>query len=310
MDITHNRVLYFLLTIVLCLLYITVSYIRTNDASFQTVVNTKEVPGHVWLISYADGPDAHYSNQSALVQSAVNKGIDAIRMYNKKDLDQDFLTKNASMLTDNWGAGYWIWKPYIILKTLESVPENDVVLYFDAGIKIIKDLTPIINLTQQKDIVLFENIVKNHRYIKRDAMVYMDMDDVKYLDEYGIHASMAFFKNTKQSRDFVKSWLKYCEDPRIVTDAPSINKEFADFQVNFHDQTVLTLLHLKNPHKQFVYKYADMQGEYIDRHRRRTQDTLAASLGWQNYVISMLERPDAFTAKMIDFLQANLIGYY
>ena len=97
----HNKGSYFLLAITLWMLYVTTSYIRQNDASFQDIaIINREVPGHVWLISYADGRDVNLSNQFALVQSAVNKGIDAIRIYNKKDLDKNFLTKNT-LKTDN-----------------------------------------------------------------------------------------------------------------------------------------------------------------------------------------------------------------
>lgn len=287
--ITHKKVLYFLLLIALILICLPISYIQSNDASFQKVIrNNNQVDGRVWLISYADGGDVHFSNQYALTQSAVNKGIDNFIMYNRKDLGEDFTKRNAHTLSLRFGAGNWIWKPYIILKTLESVPENDVILYFDAGIKIIKDLTPLINLTKDHDIILFERPVKNRRYTKRDAMVLMNMDDEKYLEKNILAGGLAFFKNTKKSREFVRTWLKYCEDPRIVTDIPSVNKEFADFQVNFHDQTVLTLLHLRNPSEQFIYQYNDINGVYIDHHRRRIQDRLAASHSWYTDAISKM----------------------
>jgi hypothetical protein len=307
MEITHTRVLYFLLIVTISFLYIPLSYIRTNDASFQTLSTLKrEVPGHVWLISYADGKDVHFSNQNVLVQSAVNKGIDAFIMYNKGDLGEEFVRKNAHTLSLDFGAGNWIWKPYIIQKTLAFVPENDIVLYFDAGIKIIKDLTPLINLTKDNDMIVFERPVKNRRYTKRDAMVLMGMDDEKYLDQNILAGGLVFFRNTKKAREFVDEWVKYCEDPRIVTDIPSENTEFADFQVNFHDQTVLTLLHYRNPQGQLAYQYNEVSGVYFDHHRRRTQDKLAASSSVTSYVISKLLRPDVLASEIIDFFKFKL----
>ena len=31
------------------------------------------------------------------------------------------------------GAGYWIWKPYIIWKTLQDVEDGDIVCYIDSA---------------------------------------------------------------------------------------------------------------------------------------------------------------------------------
>jgi hypothetical protein len=45
----HNKGSYFLLAITLWMLYVTTSYIRQNDASFQDIaIINREVPGHVW----------------------------------------------------------------------------------------------------------------------------------------------------------------------------------------------------------------------------------------------------------------------
>ncbi len=38
--------------------------------------------------------------------------------YGDKDLDLEFREKHKSLLSFNRGYGYWIWKPYLILKTL------------------------------------------------------------------------------------------------------------------------------------------------------------------------------------------------
>jgi hypothetical protein len=255
------------------------------------------------------GRDVNLSNQFALVQSAVNKGIDAIRIYNKKDLDKNFLTKNAGILTQKRGAGYWLWKPYIILKTLESIPENDVLLYVDAGIKIIKDITPLINFTKSYDMIFFESGLQNHTFIKRDAMVHMGMDDEKYLDESMLMSGIVFFKNTKTSRNFVKEWLRYCENPAILTDIPSKHTEFTNFKDNRHDQTVLSLLHLKNPLGQFVHKFTSTEGEgygYFDIHRRRFQIEVAGNKNFNNEGIALLVHLTTFIDDTIKYLKDKI----
>jgi len=84
-------------------------------------------PKHkVWLVSYAEG-DVYKANQNWQTFSAINKCIDFYLPYRFKDLDAEFVTKNKELLSKTRGAGYWVWKPYVILKTLKMIPEGDIV---------------------------------------------------------------------------------------------------------------------------------------------------------------------------------------
>ncbi|MDA0079651.1 hypothetical protein [Brachyspira hyodysenteriae] len=38
-----------------------------------------------------------------------------------------------SKLVPSRGFGYWCWKPFIVLKTLESMNDNDILVYADVG---------------------------------------------------------------------------------------------------------------------------------------------------------------------------------
>src|SRR5208282_2331127 len=61
--------------------------------------------------------------------SALNKGVDFILNYRKSHIDKEFFEKNKHILSQKKGDGYWLWKPYFILKTLENAPENSTVIY-------------------------------------------------------------------------------------------------------------------------------------------------------------------------------------
>lgn len=231
--------------------------------------NNKIVNGNVWLISYADGHPINLSNQNALAVSAINKGVDVIKSYRKHHIDKKFYQTNKHILEQPRGVGYWLWKPYFILKTLKEIPENDIVIYLDAGVLIIEDITPLVNLTENHDIILFENSYKNRGFIKRDTMILMGMDKQQYLEEKQLVGSRMIFKNTKEARIFVSNWLKYCKDEHTLTDIPSKNKEFYDFIDHRHDQAILTLLHLKNPEGQYIYRNNQEINQTILLHHRR-----------------------------------------
>ena len=87
----------------------------------------------IYLISYADGPEIYKKNQAGLVQSALNKGFSHFINYRKSQLSQDFKENNKEILSLKKGAGYWLWKPWVILNTLENIPENAIVIYADTG---------------------------------------------------------------------------------------------------------------------------------------------------------------------------------
>lgn len=62
-----------------------------------------------------------------------------------------FFVENFRLLLCRRGAGYWIWKPFIILRQLKKQGNNDFLVYCDSGIEIINDLTPIINLCEKNN---------------------------------------------------------------------------------------------------------------------------------------------------------------
>ena len=69
-----------------------------------------------------------------ICDSALNKGcFDTIKIYNYNDIEQSFLNKNKHILTLSKGAGYWLWKPYIIQKRLLEIDDGDVLCYCDSS---------------------------------------------------------------------------------------------------------------------------------------------------------------------------------
>lgn len=60
--------------------------------------------------------------------------FDEIYTYNDKDLDADFKKKwGRYLIPYSRGFGYWCWKPYLVLQTLERMNDGDVLLYADLG---------------------------------------------------------------------------------------------------------------------------------------------------------------------------------
>jgi hypothetical protein len=85
------------------------------------------------LINYAD--KKFYDAQKACSDSGLKFGFDKVISYSVDDIDEDFFNKNRKIL-ENWrGAGYWLWKSYFLLKTMEKLDDGDYVWYNDSGVR-------------------------------------------------------------------------------------------------------------------------------------------------------------------------------
>ena len=100
-----------------------------------------------------------FSYAPQLSQSGLsNGGFDEVFSYNYSDIDDEFKEKNKHILEQPRGAGFWLWKPYIIKKTLEKIEENDLLFYSDSGISFIRPIDDLIKIMDETDekLLLFE----------------------------------------------------------------------------------------------------------------------------------------------------------
>ena len=80
--------------------------------------------------------------QQLQTQTAHLFGADKVREYSPKDIDPDFYEKNKFIFEQPRGAGYWLWKPYVIKDALSNVGFGDYVLYADSGAFYINNAPP------------------------------------------------------------------------------------------------------------------------------------------------------------------------
>lgn len=203
----------------------------------------------IYLVNFAT--PIYYKSQEKLNRSALQFGVDKVISYRKKDLiGTTFFEKNKKILQQPRGAGYWIWKPYIILETMSRVKKNDIVIYCDSGMTVIRSLDPLFKICKRQDgIMLFQtHSFLNKTWTKRDCFVLMECDSPEYWNAQQLMASISIYINNERNRKFVEEWGRYCCNEQIVTDMP--NKcglsNFPEFKDHRHDQSVLSLLAIKH----------------------------------------------------------------
>lgn len=235
------------------------------------------------LISYADGSEVFFANQASLAQSALGKGIDHIMMYRKNHMSNDFVIKNNKILSQDFGAGFWVWKPYFILKTMEEWPDNTIIFYADSGIIFTMPQDHIIAEMDHHDVIFvsaFNDVSLKHDF-KEDARKFLRINDKEdILNSIAVWGCFMVFKNNEFTKNLVKNWLRLCEnsvDFAGIDQYSSNDKQFINPSITHYDQALLSVVTAKlnsTEHKKIKFiKKPILRKEYgVDNFHRHEEN--------------------------------------
>lgn len=187
--------------------------------------------------------------QDNLNKSADKFGINGCISYTESNLNPSFVNKHKNILNNSTrGFGYWIWKSFIINDAMKMLNYGDILIYSDSGSEIINDPSFLINKCETEDIVLFENYPHlNKTWTKRDCFVMMGCDKKEYWDGPQVDAAFQLYKKTDENVKFLNVFLGYSEYENIINDDPNLTFDnFPEFRDHRHDQSILSLLAIKN----------------------------------------------------------------
>jgi hypothetical protein len=197
-----------------------------------------------------------YTNSIDSLSKSSFNFFDKIHIFKKEDIDYEFYNENREILDSKRGAGYWLWKPYFILKVLKSIPNGDVVFYVDAGNIFINDPLLIFNdVNDNNCIILFDNRdgmkdglpAQNFISVKKDCFVLMGCDTDEYIYGKHLNASYQIYMKNEKSINFVEQYLNYCKNLDIISDLPNkYGVNYPGYYEHRHDQSVLSLVAIKN----------------------------------------------------------------
>lgn len=179
--------------------------------------------------------------------------------YGPKDIDTKFFNKNASILTQFRGNGYWMWKPYFILNTMLTT-NAEYIVYCDTGSSWNVTWNDIKQSLRDKWLYMLDIVHMERKYTKRDCFIKMGMDEEKYTGGHQYCATVLAFRRCDESIKFLNEWITYLSDPQMITDSPSVNANYPEFQEHRHDQSVFSLL---------CKKYGIEPSGYGDKMRHR-----------------------------------------
>jgi hypothetical protein len=229
-----------------------------------------------YFINFA--ANGFYNSQKESLDIAKKFGFN-VYGYNMANLDDEFKNKNQHILKHSRGAGYWLWKPYIILDMLNKINDGDYLIYMDSGCKLLESPNQYLDMINSKGILAFSMVQKTSKWTKGDCFFKINdgEDKYKYADTNQVQGTYIFFKKCLYAVDFVKKWLEYCSMENIITDLPNKKLEnLPDFIEHRHDQSIFSLLAYKSDIQiipqidQYCIEHGyDISRQIIDRHGNR-----------------------------------------
>jgi len=154
-------------------------------------------------------------------------------IYTESDITDSFKINSKVDWMTTRGGGYWLWKPYILAKSLESLDNNQCILYCDSGC-CVDDAR-----------ILQENI---ERFIKSDEELYAfkmsseDRNELQWtsnkvldifkltesdLNDGQIHATTFLLKNTPLVKSIIQKWCGLATtQPEVFTDEYNSKGEY------------------------------------------------------------------------------------
>lgn len=241
------------------------------------------------MISYGD--ERFRESLARIKRQAQRLGFfDKIITYTPKDLPLSI--KSSPLFAYTKGGGYWLWKPYIIYRTLQGCAYGDVVYYVDAGCRLngeSKEWDRYCELLKQHDAIFFQyrcdfdygwahmcsspqnNSTKIKHWMKPLTTDYFLkwFGEPSFLDYNKIWGGAMIIKKTKENA-LVNEWLSLSLfHPELVVDpfGEELSRLPDTFNAHRHDQSIITPL---------VYHYKDRQNILVLPETSESQPQTAA----------------------------------
>jgi len=196
------------------------------------------------------GNSNYYGALERIKNQAIRFGVfDKLFIYNDNHLkyDRHFWGNHGSFIVKNPRFyGYAIWKPYLMLKTFESMNDGDILLYCDAGCELnvkgkqrFLEYIDIVN-SNDKSILCFQLEHIEKRWNKMDLIHKLNAHDL--INARQILSGISFWKKTEKTIRFLREWYDLSCNYHLIDDSPSILKNDPVFCEHRHDQSVFSLL--------------------------------------------------------------------
>lgn len=206
----------------------------------------------LYICAFADSR-YHFSMDRLMFQAKMMDIFEDGFFYDETNLPDEFIQRFGSYLnTEVRGYGFWVWKPYIILDALNTIKENDLLLYLDTGC--------YLNVKGKKRLMQYFDLVKKnesgfvvtnagednleYRWTKGDLLDYFKVrsnDSIIRTPQF--QGGTIFIRKNSDTVSLIERWLDvYNRHFHLADDSPSLSPNLPGFKEHRHDQSILSIL--------------------------------------------------------------------
>ena len=177
-------------------------------------------------------------------EAAATGAFASVRAFMPEDIAPAYAAAHADVLSAPRGAGFWLWKPYFVLRVLGELAEGELLMWADAGCEFRASPAPYLALAHRHGFLGFrmepEHTVQ--RWTKGDIFEAVGLELGLFGIEPQLAACVFVLRKSARTEAFVREWLRLAENLQLVGDAPSLAPNHPTFHENRHDQAIFSLL--------------------------------------------------------------------
>ena len=179
----------------------------------------------------------------------MRNAVDSCTEHNQSTLPADYHGGDAKK-----GAGWWRWKPFLLLRKLREVDEGDIVAHLDYDL--IMDVRPnalfCLGQNAPNGIALFHMPCLTERaWTKKECSDALNATE-EMLDSVQIYAGMVIVRKSASSMRFVEEWLRHTASD-LVTENMQMAIQHSTFVQHRHDQSILSILSKRHLLKSYPF---------------------------------------------------------
>jgi hypothetical protein len=192
----------------------------------------------------------HYQRSRVALAETAAPYFDVVRQFTQDDLPAAFRQRYREHLRYRRGFGFWVWKPWLILRELMEGNDGDVVMYLDSQYLFVADPAPLWDCCERVGgaLTFHQRAVgwTNRQWTKRDMYIRLACDRPEYWDAVQLNCGQYVFRVGRQAVRFAAEWLASMSDLNVIDDTPStLGPELPGKKKDHrHDQSVASLVAL------------------------------------------------------------------
>lgn len=185
-------------------------------------------------------------------EARAMRAFSEVRVCDERDLSPDFRERFGRWLRPGVrGFGYWVWKPELILRTLEGMDAGGCLLYVDGGCRLLRSgrvrLEAYFEMARQAPTGIVGTRLEGYcdrNWAKGDLLDRLGVRDCPdILDSATLQAGTLIVRKCPEAIAFLRRWAAlWAEDFALMDDTPSRSPNDPTFREHRHDQAAFSIL--------------------------------------------------------------------